>query len=739
MNEFESAILWCAVQATVVAGLGLMASEWLGRRSAATAAIVATSAAATILAVTLLAAAPRGVVSVDAWFTGTVARSSAGGANAIDAGSQDSASAHAESASPAVSIADLQAGLRRLFASAELRVEERSGAFRLAILAVVASAGVGLARLAVALRDVRRVLAESLPVGCPHLRTLFANMVEAAGPSRRPDLRESAELASPATCGWRRAVVVLPAERSDWTDAQLRAALAHELAHVARGDFVWRLAASVAAAIYFWHPLVHLLARRAALMQELAADRLAAAAAGGSATYLRAISELALRWDDSSRRRAAPVVLPALSSNLMRRIAVLRSKDGNEVSCRGRVLAAAAAGLIALVGVATMALGRAAETTPAASAARTQFARPPLDTAVFGHAEQGLFVVRLHELSQQPAFAEVFQLVSHEIRQSWPQFFPGAAAPDIRFDAIEFVAGAPTMKVKSKTGDGDDQRGQFMVGCGELVARFRSDVDWQSWIRAHLPGAEFAETDGLAYVHLPPIAAMGPLRMYLAARDAKTLVATGNFDRLKQLAAGPDPKPADVTAAWTQLEGGLATGLFAAPEIGAGLDLTANAEVADGSRTREEAAVMAAANVVVGAMSTDVRHVGVGFDLDPATNQIAIRLRLACEDAKSAEQLRAAIEALLPIAKVGLVASLNAEPRGPNGEPVHASVTPESEQFDREGHAFWMGLVENCRLECVPQESGAVHVCMTSTAPFVSRLVHSEQLAERTDAPAERK
>jgi hypothetical protein len=50
-----------------------------------------------------------------------------------------------------------------------------------------------------------------------------------------------------------------------------------------------------------------------------------------------------------------------------------------------------------------------------------------------------------------------------------------------------------------------------------------------------------------------------------------------------------------------------------------------------------------------------------------------------------------------------------------------------------------MGLVKNCRLECVPQEGGAVHVCVNSTAPFVSRLMHAEQLAERTDAPAERK
>ena len=154
---------------------------------------------------------------------------------------------------------------------------------------------------------------------------------------RRPvALCESAELASPAVAGWRRPVVLLPATHRGWSDHHLRAALAHELAHAARGDFAWRLAASAAQALHFWHPLVHWLTQRLVLAQELAADELAAAAVGSRGRYLRSLSELAIRQDDQERLRAAPIMLPAFSSNLMRRIAMLRSKEGWCGATRGR-------------------------------------------------------------------------------------------------------------------------------------------------------------------------------------------------------------------------------------------------------------------------------------------------------------------------------------------------------------------------------------------------------------------
>ena len=53
--------------------------------------------------------------------------------------------------------------------------------------------------------------------------------------------------------------------------------LGHELAHVRRGDLLWRFAARIVRAAFFFHPLVWLIERRLNLLQEIAADQSAIA------------------------------------------------------------------------------------------------------------------------------------------------------------------------------------------------------------------------------------------------------------------------------------------------------------------------------------------------------------------------------------------------------------------------------------------------------------------------------
>ena len=73
----------------------------------------------------------------------------------------------------------------------------------------------------------------------------------------------------------------LPFDWRDWSQTELRAVLAHELAHVVRGDFLTGLIAQISVAIHFYHPLAHWLAKRLRLEQELAADAWGAALSGG--------------------------------------------------------------------------------------------------------------------------------------------------------------------------------------------------------------------------------------------------------------------------------------------------------------------------------------------------------------------------------------------------------------------------------------------------------------------------
>jgi beta-lactamase regulating signal transducer with metallopeptidase domain len=94
------------------------------------------------------------------------------------------------------------------------------------------------------------------------------------GIRRRVSLRVTSDGAIPATWGLRRPVVLLPIEAMDWPQERLRAVLSHELAHVARGDFLVQTAARLACALYWFNPLVWLAERRLRVECEQASDDL---------------------------------------------------------------------------------------------------------------------------------------------------------------------------------------------------------------------------------------------------------------------------------------------------------------------------------------------------------------------------------------------------------------------------------------------------------------------------------
>ncbi len=74
----------------------------------------------------------------------------------------------------------------------------------------------------------------------------------------------------PLTWGWLRPRVVLPAMA--WDPGAREAALAHELAHVRRGDWLLHMLTWGVCALFWFHPLVWLTWRRMGDQAELAAD-----------------------------------------------------------------------------------------------------------------------------------------------------------------------------------------------------------------------------------------------------------------------------------------------------------------------------------------------------------------------------------------------------------------------------------------------------------------------------------
>ena len=79
-------------------------------------------------------------------------------------------------------------------------------------------------------------------------------------------------VSSPLACGLLRPAIVVPEAAAGWDRSRRRSVLLHELAHLRRGDLWTNQMANLACALFWFHPLVWILAGRLNHEQELACD-----------------------------------------------------------------------------------------------------------------------------------------------------------------------------------------------------------------------------------------------------------------------------------------------------------------------------------------------------------------------------------------------------------------------------------------------------------------------------------
>ncbi|MEX2092578.1 MAG: M56 family metallopeptidase, partial [Pirellulales bacterium] len=243
--------------------------------------------------------------------------------------------------------------------------------WRLVVGATWLLAAVGIARFLLGLAFVHRCRRQSMPIDDAQLRDTFHSLARELQIVAPVELVEVPTLSVAATIGWRRPLVLLPANWRDWTTDERRAVLAHELSHVAQRHFPLWLVGQLAIAAHFYHPLVHWLGRRLRLEQEFAADRLAARVFGSHRRYANVLAALAL---GPARRTSGYASLGLFMARplLMNRIAKLREPT-NEVRRPSRFTRSAAFTL--LVASALVALGLRA--SPQAAAADESSTAPP--------------------------------------------------------------------------------------------------------------------------------------------------------------------------------------------------------------------------------------------------------------------------------------------------------------------------------------------------------------------------
>ena len=103
-------------------------------------------------------------------------------------------------------------------------------------------------------------------------RAELARLADARGVSLPVELLEHEAVPGPMTFGISRPVIVLPLDAREWSEAELRRALMHEIEHIQRGDWLMQIVARTVAALYWFHPLVWTAWRRLCLEAERSCD-----------------------------------------------------------------------------------------------------------------------------------------------------------------------------------------------------------------------------------------------------------------------------------------------------------------------------------------------------------------------------------------------------------------------------------------------------------------------------------
>lgn len=148
---------------------------------------------------------------------------------------------------------------------------------------------------------------------------------------RRPFavLYDPADRLDPATVGILRTALVLTPSVVALPEADFRAIVAHELAHIARRDPLRLWACGIVRALLGWHPLVRRAAEQYALEVEMAADRQAADWTGDRRAYALALGRWALGRHGAGRPlRGGAFAFASASSGVVQRLAYLADADG---------------------------------------------------------------------------------------------------------------------------------------------------------------------------------------------------------------------------------------------------------------------------------------------------------------------------------------------------------------------------------------------------------------------------
>jgi len=172
-----------------------------------------------------------------------------------------------------------------------VRIARGAGGAPLIVVLWFCGMGVVLFRMAAGRAALSAVRRRSTPAGEP-VRALARGLARDQGIERPVEILKTSSAMIPVTWGVLRPAILLP-EPLLVDAAGLRVTLTHELAHIARWDYLWQRLGDITCALYWFHPLAWFARREALRLRERACDDIVLRAGARPSDYAARLLDLA--------------------------------------------------------------------------------------------------------------------------------------------------------------------------------------------------------------------------------------------------------------------------------------------------------------------------------------------------------------------------------------------------------------------------------------------------------------
>jgi TonB family protein len=174
---------------------------------------------------------------------------------------------------------------------------------------------------------------------------------------RRPIrlLQSASSTAMPLTWGLLHPTILIPSGTEDWSPERRRIVLSHELAHIARADWLLQICAEISRAIYWFHPLSWRAAAALRHESERACDDAVLNSGVSAEDYAGELLAVARSFTNAPTK-ICPALAIARTTNLERRFAAMLNPSLNRRSSRRSKLFVGVAALCLLLPLAAVRL-----------------------------------------------------------------------------------------------------------------------------------------------------------------------------------------------------------------------------------------------------------------------------------------------------------------------------------------------------------------------------------------------